>query len=123
MKGQFAAVVLLLMSLPVLAEPPIDLKKDGVFAFPQKQAEVICDSEELRVSWWNDAKHLYGQAVVWKDDDNSLGETEDGRPIGDTASLALDLDADQKVTANVDRKYALNSWPAIPGLSYSIELG
>jgi WD40 repeat protein/thiol-disulfide isomerase/thioredoxin len=105
------------------ADPPRDLKKQGAFGFPQGKATVLCDTKDLRLSAWNDVAHLYVQAVLWSDDDDSLGETDDGRPIGDGSVLSLDIDADQKVTPNVDRDYMLNPWPALPGLRYTVALG
>jgi thiol-disulfide isomerase/thioredoxin len=104
------------------ADPP-DVKKVGAFAFPQKDAKVVCDTPDLRLSVWNDAAHLYAQAVVWKDGDAAVGETPDGRKIGDYSNLLIDADADGKVTANVDRSYAVNPWPSLPGLRYSVKLG
>jgi thiol-disulfide isomerase/thioredoxin len=102
---------------------PPDLEREGAFGFPQAQARVLCDNKDLRVAVWNDARYLYVQAVLWGDDDSSLGETADGRPIGDTSTLCLDVDADQKDTPQVDRKYTLNPWPALPGLRYQVVLG
>lgn len=101
---------------------PGDLKRDGAFGFPQGEAKVLCDTEDLRLSAWNDAEHLYVQAIVWKDGDDTLGETGDGRKIGDTSALCLDVDADQKRTPKVDRDYALNPWPHMPGLHYQVVL-
>ena len=105
------------------ADAPPDLKKDGAFAFPQKDAKVVCDTADLRVSVWNDAASLYVQAVLWKDGDDALGETSDGRKIGDYSSLLLDVDADGKVTPKVDRSYTINPWPNSPGLRYAVWLG
>lgn len=100
-----------------------DLKTDGAFGFPQKQATVLCDTPDLRLSAFSDASYLYVQAVLWKDGDDAPGETADGRAIGDNSTLRVDADADSKITANVDRSYALNPWPSLPGLHYSVELG
>jgi thiol-disulfide isomerase/thioredoxin len=100
-----------------------DLKKQGAFGFPQEKATVPCDTRDLRVSVWSDAAHLYVQAVLWTDDDDALGETADGRPIGDWSNLSLDLDADQKPTPKVDREYMLSPWPSMPGLRYQVLLG
>ena len=97
-----------------------DLKQDGAFAFPQKQAEVVCDNDDLRVSVWNDTKFFYLQAILWNDGDDTLGETSDGRKIGDGSSLFLDLDGNEEVTGKVDRDYTLNPWPRLQGLYYSI---
>jgi thiol-disulfide isomerase/thioredoxin len=96
------------------------LVRDGAFGFPQAQSEVLCDEKELRVSVWNDAEHLYVQAIVWADGDDALGETNDGRPIGDHSNLILDIDANQEATPRVDRTYSLNPWPHLPGLRYSV---
>jgi thiol-disulfide isomerase/thioredoxin len=121
------AALLSLLAAPLAglsaADPPRDLKKQGAFGFPQGKATVLCDTKDLRLSAWNDAAYLYVQAVVWADDDDSLGETDDGRPIGDGSVLSLDLDADQKATPNVDREYMLNPWPSLPGLRYAVVLG
>jgi thiol-disulfide isomerase/thioredoxin len=105
------------------AEQPPDLKRDGAFAFPQRQAKILCNQKDLRVSVWNDARHLYVQAILWTDGDDSLGETPDGRAIGDTSCLRLDVDANQRATPNVDRDYMLNPWPSLAGLRYSVVLG
>jgi hypothetical protein len=128
MKAITLAAVLLGALVPIGqgafgAGKPANLKRDGAFAFPQLKAKVLCDEKDLRLSVWNDAKYLYVQAVVWADGDDSLGETPDGRPIGDTSCLRLDVDADQKATPNVDRDYALNPWPSLAGLRYSVVLG
>src|SRR5262245_6920754 len=97
-----------------------DLKSDGAFGFPQKEAKVLCDTPELRVSAFSDAEYLYVQAVLWTDGDNTDGETDDGRAIGDWSSLMIDADADGKATGQVDRNYALNPWATSPGLHYSV---
>jgi thiol-disulfide isomerase/thioredoxin len=104
------------------ADPPQDLKKQAAFGFPQDKATVLCDNKDLRVSAWNDAAHLYVQAVVWGDGDDSIGETVDGRKIGDGSNLNIDADADEKPTPNVDRTYMLNPWPTHLGLRHSIQL-
>jgi hypothetical protein len=105
------------------AEPPKDLKREGAFGFPQARASVLCDEPDLRVSAWNDASHLYVQAILWKDDEEALGETADGRPIGDQGNLILDVDSNRMVTPQRDRNYCLNPWPRMPGLHYQVLLG
>ena len=95
----------------------------GAFGFPQKDAKVLCDTPELRLSAWNDAGHLYVQAILPGDGDDTVGLTEDGRKIGDHCDLVIDVDADGNVTPKVDRTYYLNPWPTLPGLRYSIQLG
>ncbi len=99
------------------------LKEQGVYGFPQKSATVLCDQPELRFSVWNNDEYLFAQAVVWKDDDASLGKTDDNREIGDWSVLMLDLDADGKATPNVDRDYTLNPWPEMNGLYCQISMG
>lgn len=103
--------------------PESDLRGNGAFGFPQTQAKVLCDNADLRLSVWNNSIYLYVQAVLWKDNDWSLGKTDDGRTIGDNSVLLLDVDADGEVTANVDRNYLLNPWPTMLGLYYQISLG
>jgi thiol-disulfide isomerase/thioredoxin len=114
--------VLSMLALAALAHGP-DLKTDGAFGFPQKQATVFCDTPELRLSAFSDAAYLYVQAVLWKDGESAKGETDDGREIGDNSTLVLDTDADTQITPNVDRDYALDPWPALAGLHYSVQLG
>ena len=46
------------------------------FGFPQAEAQVLCDQEELRVSAWTNAHYLYVQAIVWADADDTVVETE-----------------------------------------------
>lgn len=97
-----------------------DVVRDGSFGFPQGQAIVLCDRADLRVSVWNNREVLFVQAVLWNDGDDTLGETRDGRTIGDNAALGLDVNADGRHTADVDRIYHLNPWPSRPGLRYQV---
>ena len=99
------------------------LRKDGAFLFPQVRASVLSDTKELRVSAWNSDGLLYVQAVLWSDNSDAIGTNDEGRQNGDWSMLSLDLDADRKVTANVDRSYALNHKLSEVGLSYSVMLG
>ena len=99
------------------------LRDSGAFGFPQKEATVLCERPDLRFSVWNNPEYLFAQALVWNDDDSSLGKSEDNREIGDWSELMLDLDADGKPTAKVDRDYMLNPWPHLGGLHYQICLG
>src|SRR5262245_16936354 len=87
------ALVCLSCAIPVCAAPP-DLKRDGAFGFQQKDATVLCDTRDLRLSAFNDSQYLFVQAVLWNDHEDVAGETEDGRKIGDDSALLLDLDAD-----------------------------
>ena len=59
---------------------------------------MLCDTDALRVSAVNDGEHLYVQAVMWTDNDDAVGETQDGREIGDNSTLRVDMDADGKAT-------------------------
>ncbi|TCO94643.1 hypothetical protein EV701_102110 [Chthoniobacter flavus] len=100
-----------------------ELSKNGVFGFPQEQAQILCDTPELRLSMWNNSEYLYAQAIFWNDNDAELGQLRDGRVTGDRANLVLDLDADEQLTKDVDRIYMLSPWPNFPGLRYSIAKG
>jgi thiol-disulfide isomerase/thioredoxin len=100
-----------------------ELRENGVFGFPQKEAKIFCDQPTLSFSVWNNDKFLFAQAILWTDDDASLGKTADNREIGDWSVLMLDVDADGKSTPNVDRDYVLNPYPGMEGLHYVIELG
>lgn len=106
---------------PVLSVP--DLRATGAFGFPQKESKVVFDQPALRFSVWNNDEFLFAQAVLWTDGDGSLGKTEDNREIGDWSQLMLDLDADGKATASLDRDYILNPWPSMQGLHYQILTG
>ena len=112
----------------VSAEPSTEarvsnLRETGTFGFPQKDSVILCEHERLRLSLSSNSEYLFVQAVLWQDGDNALGKTNDGRDIGDTSNLSLDLDSDGSNTANVDRRYSLNPWPTLPGLYYQIQLG
>ena len=93
-----------------------DAVRDGAFGFPQDEAVVLRDWTDLRLSVWNNREVLVVQAVLWTDDDETPGETPDGRKIGDNAALSLDVNGDGRPTADVDRIYYLNPWPSRPGL-------
>jgi cytochrome c biogenesis protein CcmG, thiol:disulfide interchange protein DsbE len=100
-----------------------NLREGGTFEFPQSEAKVLCETADLRFSVWNNEEYLFAQAVLWKDNDSSLGKTEDKREIGDWSQLLLDLDADGQPTPHLDRDYMLNPWPNQSGLCYQVILG
>jgi thiol-disulfide isomerase/thioredoxin len=102
-----------------------DLKENGAFGFPQKQATVLWDQPNLRFSVWNNSEYLFAQAVLWTDDDSSLGKRDDNREIGDWSVLLLDLNPgkDTNSALKMGRDYALNPWPGDEGLHYEIEDG
>ena len=104
------------------SEPTNPLMEKGAFGFPQTEASVVCDTGDLRVSVWNDASHLFVQAILWKDDNSEQGLLDDGRATGDSSVLSLDIDADRKRTEELDRYYHLNPWPEKPGLWYQVVL-
>jgi hypothetical protein len=97
-----------------------EFRANGAFGFPQREAKVLCDDATLRLSVWSNEEYLFAQAVLWTDDDATLGRTEDNREIGDWSNLQLDLDADRKATPRLDRNYTLNPWPGMEGLHYSV---
>lgn len=99
------------------------VRRDGAFGFPQREAVVLAEQETFRFSVFTDARHLYAQAVFWTDDSDALGQTDDGRPIGDQSSIVIDVDGNGSVTAQVDRTCSLNPWPSMPGLRHQIHLG
>ena len=86
----------------------VDVRRDGVFGFPQAEAQLLCDGQDLRVSVWNDARHLMVQAIIWGDGDDSLDEMEHSMVMSDNSYLFLDVDADQKATPNIDCNYWLS---------------
>ncbi len=98
----------------------LDLRGHGVNGFPQKEATVLCDQQDLRLSVYNDDAYLYVQAILWNDDDDGVETTTDGRAIGDWSNLLLDVDADRGATPQVDRHYSLNPWASQPGLHYQV---
>jgi thiol-disulfide isomerase/thioredoxin len=102
---------------------PAGLARDGAFGFPQAEAQVLFDDPNLRVSFYNDARYLYVQAIIWNDADDTLGETDDGRAVGDRSYVHLDVDANAAITPNVDRVYSVNMWPHRQGLHYRVHLG
>jgi cytochrome c biogenesis protein CcmG/thiol:disulfide interchange protein DsbE len=124
--GALLAVTVGFTCTGIAAEPPTSLsglRANGAFGFPQKDATVLYDQPLLRFSVWNNGDYLFAQAVLWTDDDASLGQTPDKREIGDWSQLMLDLDADGEPTPNVDRDYLLNPWPGMEGMHYQICLG
>src|SRR4051812_8791017 len=94
------------------------LREQGAFGMPQKEATVLCDTPELKVSVCNSVEYLMVQAIVWKDNDNAEGTSGEDRKIGDYSVLLLDVDADGKETPQIDKQYHLNPWPEMPGLHY-----
>lgn len=100
-----------------------ELQEHGYFLFPQSEGRVLRDTKELRLSAWNNASLLYVQAILWNDDSMAVGSTDEGRQSGDSSTLSLDIDANQRVSPNFDRDYCLNPWLSMNGLYYSILLG
>lgn len=96
------------------------LKDEGSFGFPVAVAETLCDTDDLRLQTWIGNSEFVVQAIIWNDGDDKLGETNDGREIGDNSSLIIDVDGNKARTAKIDRNYSLNPWPSTPGLRYSI---
>ena len=119
----FAIAIAAMCKGAELPKTVAELRDNGAFGFPQKDAKVFCDQPALRFSVWNNGEYLFAQAILWTDDDASLGKTADNREIGDWSVLVLDVDADGKSTKDVDRDYDLNPWPGMEGLHYQIELG
>lgn len=97
-----------------------DLHNTGAFGFPQPKAKILCNRSVLRFSVWNNDQYLFAQAVLWTDDDSSVGKDEKGNALGDYSHLNLDLDDNGTVTPNVDRVYWLNQRPFVPGLRYVV---
>lgn len=93
---------------------------NDLFGFPQAEATVLCDDEDLRLSAWNDAQYLYVQAILWGDFDDRSGESAPGQATGDRSFLLLDVDANQRPTPQVDRQYALNTSPPSRGLYFGV---
>jgi thiol-disulfide isomerase/thioredoxin len=113
-------MITVLAAFILAADNPL---QTGAFGFPQQDGKVLCETPDLKLGAWNDAEHLYVQAVLTGDGDETLGLTADGRKIGDNSNLIVDVDGDGATTANVDRSYTLNPWPSLPGLRYSTLLG
>jgi len=97
------------------------LQENGAFGFPQSEAKVFYDQPMLRFSVWNNDEYLFAQAILWTDDDASLGKDRYNRLTYDWSFLMLNVNPDGKVTPHVDREYVLD--PGTPGLYYVIELG
>lgn len=96
-----------------------NLKRDGAFGFPQAQAQVLCDSEALRVSAWSNEKYLFVQSIVWKDSDSELVDVR-GNKFGDYSQLVLDVDGDRRTTPLIDRTYSVGAFPGMRGLRYQV---
>jgi len=54
--------------------------------------------------------------IQWADDtDDALGQTKDGRALGDNSSIHFDFDGDGSSSFQ-DKRAKINMWPAYPGL-------
>jgi thiol-disulfide isomerase/thioredoxin len=106
-----------------LRETTTELRQNGLFGFPQKEAKVFCDEPTLRFSVWNNDKYLFAQTILWTVHNASLGTNQYNQEVGDWAVLMLDVNADGKSTPNVDRDYILNPSPGEDGLYYVVETG
>lgn len=102
------------------APPKFSLKEVGAMGFPQSEATVLRDDQELRVSIWNDDEHLYVQAVIWNDNqDGGSVVGKDGTNLHDHSSLILDFGPKPQGTPR-NRRYWLTAAPQMPGLRYAV---
>ena len=97
----------------------LDLQTNGAFGFPQKEAKVIFEDKQLRVSVTNSPKYLFIQVIVWNDGDSSSGQARDGTEVGDFSALMVHLGSGNLPSSMVDRVYFLNPRPGYPGLHVS----
>jgi thiol-disulfide isomerase/thioredoxin len=116
----FTAICGSLGGSALAAQSRADVRERSELQFLQSEAKVLCDTADLRFSVWNNEEYLFAQAVLGKDDDPSLGKTEDNREIGDWSQLLL---ADAQPTPHAERNYMLNPWPHLSGLRYVVCLG
>ncbi|MFC1762182.1 TlpA family protein disulfide reductase [Planctomycetota bacterium] len=123
MKNLNRLILVFLISSTVVSAVDIQqLRREGLYGFPQQQATALCDSEYLRFSVYSNDTHLFAQAMLWQDGDDSQGTSSRGEQIGDWSKLLLDLDGDSEPSPRIDRGYSLNPWPDRPGLYYQIQL-
>jgi hypothetical protein len=73
MQKSICALAALLLIVASFAEE--NLREQGGFGMPQKEATVLCDTPELKVSVCNSVEYLMVQAIVWKDNNNAEGTT------------------------------------------------
>ncbi len=97
-----------------------DLKTNGAFGFPQKDARVLHDDKNLSFSVTSDADYLFAQAILWNDGDASNLTLTNGKTLGDYSSIMFLSGSDKKRTPDVDRNYSINPLPHLRGLYYSV---
>jgi hypothetical protein len=110
-------------ALQVVAMSLAELRGEGAFGFPQREATVLWNQPALRFSVWNNAQYLFAQAVLWTDGDASVITNENGYELRDSSEVRLGLGADKKLTPKVDRDYMLNASAVWKGLYYQVPLG
>jgi hypothetical protein len=98
------------------------LRANGAFTFPQKNAKVLCDRPDLRLSVWNNDKYLVAQAVLWSYDHASLSKTNDNGWVTDWSEFGLDIDANGTDPHRLEKNYVLNAPAGLKGLHYFIRL-
>jgi hypothetical protein len=106
-----------------VAIPLAQLRGEGAFGFPEREATVFWNQSALRFSVWNNKEYLFAQAIVWSDGDSSVVTNENGKEIGDSSEIRLGLGPDRQPTPKADRDYLLNLSAAWKGLYYQISLG
>lgn len=102
------------------AKPPTvtALDRDGAFGFPQKEAKVLCDTDELRFSVWNNGEHFLAQAILWHDSEATVGVRNGGHQSRDLSILHFDRGGELDPSPMADRKYNLESSLMMPALRY-----
>lgn len=96
-----------------------ELKSSGAFGFPQDQGKILRDDDKLRFSIATTSDHFVAQAILWTDNNPANEDVMQGRPFGDTSSIAFSSSARQKLP-NVDRRYYLNPRSDLPGFYYGV---
>lgn len=100
-----------------------ELKTNGANGFPQKNAKILMDDENIRVSILNDANYLAVQSIVWNDNNDQTGENSIGQTAGDYSSLLFTTKKGNKRNPETDRDYFVNPLPHKKGLFYTTYSG
>lgn len=104
-------------SQPAIQYDLAALKRQGAFGFPQPAAETLCDTDDLRVSIWNNKTYLYVQAILWKDGDAAWEEAPGtGGRSGTIHSCASTWTPTRRSRPRWTGITRMNPWPVRPGL-------
>ncbi|MEL6107250.1 MAG: formylglycine-generating enzyme family protein, partial [Planctomycetota bacterium] len=95
----------------------------NAIGFTVDAVQTHVDNDSMRLRTWNDTENLFVQAILWKDNDDRFGRSEDQETNNDRSTLLIDVDLDRQRTSGSDRFYWLTRTPSSHKMRYQVVTG